>query len=198
VSRSHAACRLLLALLITTAIAVASPAGDAHTSATRGLREHARTEVSPGVSLVPPDGWQLFTAPITALTFPAERLLLTSYPTERGGNCSPDRAERDLPTNGALIYLFEYRKRVGKPWAGLRRSSFPPRPAHFRLRKRDLGNYECWRIPSYLIRFRAADRPLQLHVALGPHAGGARRAQVLRTLDSLRFSALPVFVARDG
>ncbi len=54
-------------------------------------------------------GWHLTRPPITDVTFPAERLLLTSDPTRGGGNCAPDRAVRDLPPGGALIYLFEYR-----------------------------------------------------------------------------------------
>ena len=88
-----------------------------------------------------------------------------------------------------LVYLSEYRPRVGK--VRFRRSAFPPRPAHFTLPRRALGNYECWRIPSYLIRFRAAGRPFQMEVAFGPHAGPARRAQTLRALDSLRITRVP-------
>lgn len=150
-----------------------------------------RTPAGTGVSVVAPRGWHLIRPPITALTFPAERLLLTSYPTRRGGNCGPDRAVRDLPRGGALAYLFEYRPQRGDVWEHLHRGDFPPRPAHFRLRRRDLGNFECWGVPSYLIHFRAADRPFQLHVALGADTGARRRAQVLRILDSLRFSPLP-------
>lgn len=150
-----------------------------------------RAQAGAGVSVSRPRGWQLTVAPITALTFPAERLLLTSYPTRRGGNCGPDRAARDLPPGGALLYLFEYRPRRGDVWRSLRRRDFPPRPARFALRRDDLGSFECWRVPSYLIRFRAADRPFQLHVALGRNASAARRAQVLRVLDGMRFAALP-------
>ena len=73
----------------------------------------------------------------------------------------------------------------------MRRRDFPPRPEHFTLRRRALASYECWRVPTYLIRFRDADRPFQLHVALGPRATPARKAQVLRVLDSLRFEPLP-------
>jgi hypothetical protein len=150
-----------------------------------------RTEVGAGVSVRYPGGWHLIGPRITALSFPAERLLLTSYPTSRGGNCSPERAERDLPGDGALVYLFEYRPQVGAVWEHLRRRDFPPQPAHFALRRRDLGSFECWRVPSYLIRFRAAERPFQMHVALGTNATAVRRAQLLRILDSLRFSPLP-------
>ncbi len=138
-----------------------------------------------------PAGWHLVEPPITSLVAPAERLLLTSYRAARGGNCGPDRALRALPAGGALVYLMEYRPSVGDPWRGLRRRNFPRRPARFALRRSALGSYECWRAPSYLIRFRDADRPFQLHVALGKRASAARRAQVLRVLDSLRFEPLP-------
>lgn len=150
-----------------------------------------RTEVGAGLSVRFPRGWHLIAPRITALSYPAERLLLTSYPTRRGGNCSPERAERDLPANGALVYLFEYRPQLGAVWQHLRRRDFPRQPAHFALHRRDLGNFECWRVPSHVIRFRAADRPFQMHVALGRNVTAARRAQALRVLDSLRFSPLP-------
>jgi hypothetical protein len=147
------------------------------------------TDVGHGVSVWQPPGWHRVDGP-AALSYPAERLLLTSYPTRRGKGCAPDRAARDLPPRGALIYLLEYRPAQGDVWAGLRRSDFPPRPERFRLRRRQLAGYECWRVPSYLIAFRAANRPFQLHVALGPRATPARRARVVRILDSLRFEPL--------
>jgi hypothetical protein len=144
-----------------------------------------------GFAVTRPKGWHLVEPPISSLTRPVERLLLTSYRTARGGNCGPDRALRDLPAGGALVYLMEYRPSHGDPWRGLRRRDFPRRPAHFALRRSALATYECWRAPSYLIRFRDADRPFQLHVALGGRASPARRAQALRVLDSLRFEPLP-------
>jgi hypothetical protein len=154
----------------------------------RSAADHASQpiRVAAGVSTIRPPGWRLLTPPIAAISSPVERLLLTSYATRRGGNCSPERAERDLPAGGALVYLFEYRPTVGSVWAHLARADFPPLPAHVALRRRDLGTYECWRVPSYLIRFRAAGRAFQLHVALGPRASAARRAQVRDIIDALR------------
>lgn len=165
-----------------SAIAVAGCGASAEPiAAPRPPAVQPRIAAGAGISLRLPRGWQLTTPPITALTSPAERLLLTSYPARRGGNCAPDRAERALPAGGALVYLFEYRS--GR--------DLPPRPAHFALRRSDLSTFECWRVPSYLIRFRAAGRALQVHVALGARATAARRAEVLRALDSLRIAALP-------
>jgi hypothetical protein len=150
-----------------------------------------RVAVPGRISLRVPAGWRLRRPPITALSAPTERLLLTSGPAPRGGNCGPDAAESRLPPGGALLYLFEYRARAGAVWDGLKPSAFPPRTAHARLRARDLGRYECWRVPSYLLRFRAAGRAFQLHVAFGPRATAARRAEVLRAVDSLRVARLP-------
>lgn len=181
-------------LPILAAAGVASLAGGAvvGSRADAGGAQASRvTDPAAGLSLVRPADWHLVEPPISSLSFPKERLLLTSYPAKRGGNCGPDRALSALPATGALVYLFEYRPRVGDPWRGLRRSDFPPRPARFSLRRAQLGTYECIHAPSYLIRFRAAARPFQLHVALGERASAARRAQVLRVLDSLRFDPLP-------
>ena len=174
--------------LATTGCATSEPSS---ASPQRSQNPPPPTLATSGVDVDTPPGWHLTRPPITDVTFPAERLLLTSYPTRGGGNCAPDRAVRDLPPGGALIYLFEYRPERGEVWANLRRRDFPPRPAHFALRRADKANLSCWRVASHVLRFRAADRPFQLHVALGRNASPGRRAQVLRILDSLRFSPLP-------
>jgi hypothetical protein len=181
--------RSMIGFLAATSLAAGVVAGGrAHAGGAEASRVVDRDA---GVAVTRPKGWHVVEPPISSLGEPAERLLLTSYPAERGGNCGPDRALRALPSGGALVYLFEYRPSVGDPWRGLRRRDFPLRPAHFALRRGALASYECWRAPTYLIRFRDADRPFQLHVALGKRATAARRAQVLRVLDSLRFERLP-------
>ncbi len=178
--------------LLLAAVAATALTSGALVAASHDPSASAGTPVGAGIRADLPQSWRRIGPPITAVTYPAERLLLTSYPTSSGGNCGPDRAIADLPPGGALIYLFEYRPSVGDPWANLRRRDFPQRPAHFALRRSTLATYECWGgTPSHLIRFRAADRPFQLHVALGPKATAARRAQVLRILDSLRIAPLP-------
>ena len=176
---------VLAAASLAAGVAAGSRADAGGANATRVTDQEA------GVAVTRPKDWHLVQPPISGLVEPAERLLLTSYPAQRGGSCGPDRALRAMPPGGALVYLFEYRPRVGDPWRGLRRRDFPRRPARFALQQSALASYECIRAPSYLIRFRDADRPFQLHVVLGPRATAARRAQVLRVLDSLRFEALP-------
>ena len=182
--------RATLAALAAGAVLTGCGAAAGAASAPGGVAAH-RVAVPGKISVVVPAGWHLRRPPITALSAPAERLLLASGPAPRGGNCGPDAAERALPAGGILLYLFEYRSREGSIWHGLKRSAFPPRPARVRLLPRDLARYECWRVRSYLIRFRAAGRAFQLHVAFGPRASAARRARALRVVDSLRIGPLP-------
>jgi hypothetical protein len=151
-----------------------------------GTRDaHPLGDPSHAVSGVLPAGWHL-SPHATALAYPVELFTAASYPVRGGRGCGPRPALRDLPPGGALVFAMEYRPARGR----LRLHGFPPRPAHLRLRQRDFGTYECAG-PTYLLRFRDHGRPIQLHVALGPEATAARRAQVLRFLDSLRFAPLP-------
>jgi hypothetical protein len=183
----------LAAVLCAAAAALGGCGGSpgASARATSAPPRAHRGAVPGRLSILVPAGWRLRRPPLTALTEPTERLLLTSGPAPRGGNCGPDAAEARLPAGGALLYLFEYRSRGGPAGNGPRRSAFPPRPAHARLRARDLGHYECWHIPSYLLRFRSAGRAFQLHVAFGLRASAARRTEVLRVVDSLRIAPNP-------
>src|SRR4051812_42626359 len=113
-------------LAIVATIVLAGCGGD------RAPAGHRRASLDAGISIAVPRGWHAAGSRITALVYPVDRLLLTSYRAQRGGNCAPDRAEEELPGDGVLAYLFEYRPRVGKVWpSSFRRSDFPPRPAHF-------------------------------------------------------------------
>ena len=67
----------------------------------------------------------------------------------------------------------------------MRRRDFPPKPAHARLRDAISRLRSAWRVPSYALRFSAAGRTFQLHVAFGLRAGARRRAQALRIIDDL-------------
>jgi len=107
-----------------------------------------------------------------------------------GRQCGPDRALAEMPDDGALVFVLEYRPARGSVWSGIHRSDFPPRPAHLRLPRRAPEAYECFG-RGYQLHFRDADRPLQVMVAVGPKATAARRRGVERVLDGLRFSSLP-------
>jgi hypothetical protein len=161
-------------------------------AASLGAPAGASTYADPdrGVSATVPAGWHARVG-LTRLGFPREVVAVASFPLRRGGSCGPDRAHADMPSDGALILVLEYRPARGSVWRdGTRRSAFAPRPAHLRLPRRAQQTFECFGT-GHLLRFRDADRPFQVMVALGPRASDARRQAVERVLDGLRFSPLP-------
>jgi hypothetical protein len=186
--RSAVITRALAGVIVAVTIAAGAVA-----AALGAAARHATDYTDParGVSATVPAGWHA-AGPLTALAFPREVVTLASFPLRRGGSCGPDRALEGMPADGALVFVLEYRPRRGAVWtSGTRRSSFPPRPAHLRLPRSAPQTYECFRRPGYLLRFRDADRPLQIMVALGPRAAGTRRRAVELVLDGLRFTPLP-------
>ena len=150
----------------------------------------------PGVGLSGqhPHDWHRERA-VGNLVLPREVLSLASYSLRggnKGGGCAPEKVLADMPPDGAFVWLQEYRPLQGEVWADLSRSSFPPKPVDFELRRTDLkpGLY-CHRGPAYSTTFRAADRAFQLFLAFGDRAADERLAQVEAVLDSLRFENLP-------
>jgi hypothetical protein len=144
-----------------------------------------------GVSVHLPAGWHA-AGPLTGLAFPREVITIASFPLRRGGGCGPGRALADLGPRDALVSVLEYRPARGAVWGhGLRRSDFPPRPAHLRLPAGPPQRLECFARPARILRFRDADRPLQVQVALGKRVSPAGRRRVEGILDALRFAALP-------
>ena len=175
--------------LLVVAVAAVALAGAVAVAATPDPADPGGAGRSVSADL--PDGWHEARR-LTALGFPRELLTIASFPLRHGGNCGPDRALRDLGPRDALIFVMEYRPAQGAVWGrGVRRSDFPARPAHVRLPARPARSVECFTRPAYTLRFRDADRPLQLMVVLGPRAGAVERRRVERVLDGLRFGALP-------
>jgi len=152
--------------------------------------------IGSGITVSYPRGWHFIAPPITSLVYPYDRLLLTSYPAARGGECGPTRAENALPADGALIFLFEYSTTAGSVFGEPKGMSFPPQSAGIELHRSDLANYECSTVPNYLIRFKTAGRLFQAQVAFGAHPTHARRAEALRILTNLR--AQPLTDTRSG
>lgn len=161
-----------LSLVVVGLALLASVAG----AATDGVyRAH-------GLVLRYPQGWHATGRALTPVTSPAQVLAVASFPlprSDRGADgCEPKSALDRLGPRGAFVFGWEYGDLSGTRAA----REFPARPRHFRLTH--FGPYECLG-PSYVIRFREAGRFFQIHVALGPRAGPALRATVLRILDSL-------------
>jgi hypothetical protein len=126
--------------------------------------------------------------PLTDVGSPVQRLVATSYPIRqrhRDRSCGPRTAVRQMPPDGAMVFIWEYR---GPGHDELRRA--PVRPPHFALTRRMLGDYECMG-RSYLVLFRDGGRLLQAHVYLGRRAGAATQRRALEVLDSLRLGPAP-------
>jgi hypothetical protein len=139
-----------------------------------------------GISVRYPSNWHATRRTLTPVTSPVQVLAVASYalPEGRAGadGCSPKEALERLPANGVFLFGWEYDRPA---LAGVQRSDFPPRPDHFVL-KGPTG-FECLG-PSYVVTFREEGRLFQIHVVLGPKAGGDERATALKVLDSLEVS----------
>jgi hypothetical protein len=182
--RLRGAVALPLALVAAASAAVPDPAAPVDYS-----------DASRAVSAVVPDGWHRART-LTALAFPREVVTIASFPLRRGGSCAPTRALADLGPRDALVSVVEYRPQHGGVWSAARRAAFPPRPRHLRLPRRAGAPLECFGRPGRILRFRDADRPLQVVVVLGARASQARRHAVQRVLDGLRFGPLPATADR--
>jgi len=133
------------------------------------------------VSIRYPPGWHATGRRLTPVSYPWQLFAVASYPfptDARPNGCRPAGTLARRQPVGAVIFVIEY-------GTGSTRV-FPPRPSRFTLS--GVRNYECFG-RSYLLRFREAGRYFQIQVAFGRRAGAARRATVLRILDSFEASA---------
>ncbi|HEU4973698.1 MAG TPA: hypothetical protein VFT50_01310 [Baekduia sp.] len=136
------------------------------------------------VSATIPAGWHVTGRPATGVAAPLQRLTITSFAVHQrrpDRSCGPTTARRQMPADGAMLFLFEYRG----PSAAMLRAA-EPRPARFGLDRAALNPYECMG-RSYLLMFREHGRLLQAHAYLGRRASQATRERLIGVLDSLRF-----------
>jgi hypothetical protein len=147
-----------------------------------------------GVSGAYPAGWHHKRA-LTNLADPREVLTIATFPLREGsdaGECGPSHAIEDMPRDGALLWLLEYRPARGDPWAEVDREDFPAKPARFELRRSRLApGTSCFAGPGSTATFSAADRPFQLLVTFGSRPADARLEEVKTIVDSFRFDELP-------
>ena len=141
------------------------------------------TFLADGISARIPPGWHVTAQPVTTMSSPVQRLVVTSFAVHQDrpdGGCRPATALRQMPPGGALLFMFEYQ---GPTHHDAARE--PARPARFRLDRRTLQPYECVG-RSYMVRFRDHGRVFQAHSFFGPRASATTRRRLLAVLDSLR------------
>jgi hypothetical protein len=135
-----------------------------------------------------PAGWQAVRERLTSLSEPVHRLAAATFALRQDKpdrDCRPDTASRQLPADGALVYILESLETAAHP-RGL--AKLPSRPRHFRIPR--ARSYECLGMGA-VIHWTEQGRALEANVLLGPKATRARRRQVEALLDSLVVQRVP-------
>ncbi len=132
------------------------------------------------VEMRAPDGWTGQTNPVSGLEQPMSALAAGSWNFTPGGYCGPINALRELPTDGALVWVDWYR---GDPPADLR---FTPKPQTIDVTAAPTDPSPCFggANPS-VFRWSIGGRAFVVHVALGPDATAETIAQVGDALASI-------------
>lgn len=138
-------------------------------------------DVDDGISITIPEGW-IFHQDASGPIEPEMLFAVGSWGFPTGGDCAPTSAQEELPADGALLWLMEYRSSRDP-------EDFPPRPERFELDEEAFAAYECSLVPSYLVLWTEAGRFFQVHVAFGPEAPPVVRQDALGALDSIDVTA---------
>jgi hypothetical protein len=131
-----------------------------------------------------PRGWTWREDPVPNLGEPRILFATGTWDFPVGGDCGPNPALEDLPSDGALVWLLEYRLPSNV-------DDFPPRPDPLSLSGRPVLAECSTGHPSYLLRFRDGFRYFQFHVAVGEGATDATRRDIVDVLNSMWPGPLP-------
>ena len=215
--RAAAASAVAVAVVIATGAGVGALRGGDGRPAPRTSASSPRATATASPSLSPPPpGWvrhadgagDFIDTPagrhvngLPALAAPAVRWVIGTGPVPNGGSCAPTAALRKLPADGALFAVIEYIGVAGQPAAG-EPYTFPPRVRRLGLRPLG-GPFECWGVRTHLIVFEDGGRYFQVQAVFGPRAPASLRAQVRRSLNTLRIVPLaaseqPAALCRAG
>jgi hypothetical protein len=152
--------------------------------AERGWLEHLDLEDQ--ASIQTPQGWFFNEDPVPALLEPRVIFAASTARILPGGECAPDNATNDLPSDGALLWVVEYTNVGTGTGGGQRRPyEFPPRSGPLQLGPVE-GPFECIGVRTHLVLFRDNARYFQVHVMFGPQAPDSLRSEVQQSLDSFR------------
>lgn len=135
-----------------------------------------------GDSIDTPAAWHV--SSVGALAEPVVRWVVGTGPVRTGGACAPTAALRQMPAEGALFQVIEYRS------SGIQPYTFPPRRGRLALGPVG-GPYECWGVKTHLMVFQDGGRYFQVQTVFGAKAPASLRAEVTRSLSTLHIAALP-------
>ena len=164
--------------MLTLTLTLAAVAVLASTAAAGVSRAHVfRTA---GIVVRYPAGWHVSTEPLTGISDPVQRFVLSSYPipagfSSTGGYYAP-------PAHGVLAQLDEEVPPIANdnPW--------PPRPHHFTLPR--LGRMEGFAGKRWAeLTFQQHGRRFYLFIGIGRHATTAQIRTLLATLDRMTVKA---------
>ena len=120
---------------------------------------------------------------------PAVRWVIGTGPVPNGGSCAPTAALRKLPADGALFAVMEHVSVAGQA-ATAEPYTFPPRARRLGLGPLG-GPMECWGVRTHLLVFEDGGRYFQVQTVFGPAAPASLRAQVKRSLNTIRIAPAP-------
>lgn len=134
-----------------------------------------------GITLRAPSGWWVSNAPLTTITNPVQRFVLSSERVPAGA----DAGGSWLPSSrGVLAQLTE-----DVP-ANAGDRGWPPRPQRFTLPR--LGRMETLNGNRWgEVLFREHGRHFYLFIWVGRHASSTKTRALLHALDDLRIAAVP-------
>ncbi len=133
------------------------------------------------ISVDVPEGWVSEDEPVPGTTGPRVVAAYGTWELERGGVCGPEAALQNLPVDGALIWFVEH---VSPGNAG---DYTEPGPRFIVDLQTPPARWRCAaEAPSRMYPFRVDGRYFDVHLALGPQAGGATIRQAEALIASLR------------
>lgn len=167
----------LAACVLSSAAAVLAAAGCAGGDPS-GARAHGATTGLPA-------GWHEIRRPITGVLYPTQVFAASTYPIvfhHRPESCVPAAALRQMPPDGVLLQVIEYRPTDGSG-KRVRVPKLPPRPRRFSYRDAVYAPYECAG-PSYKLDYRQGRNAMQAQIWMDrATVDSRRRAEALRILD---------------
>ena len=140
-------------------------------------------DLQDGVTVDTPADWSFNDNPVPDLIGPRVLFAVGTWPVPTGGECLPSIAARDLPADGALLFVLEY----GGTGAdgGMKASDFPPRNGDLQLGALQ-GPLECLGEKAQEVVWQQGGRYFQAYAMFGPNASDQVRTELQQSLNSVQ------------